>query len=149
MGCCAALLPLTLTKVKQPETPESPRLRPMLAVTRSPLAAAGVVVAALSSASFRMVGPIYGQEVGLSAGQIAWFLSAFVLGGALAQFPIGWLADKYDRRVVFDLAVGGRDGQLFYYRDGVGHGHFWYHADRRIVRIDDISDLFCRRRPRA
>ena len=100
MGCCAALLPLTLTKVKQPETPESPRLRPMLAVARSPLAAAGVVVAALSSASFRMVGPIYGQEVGLSAGQIAWFLSAFVLGGALAQFPIGWLADKYDRRVV-------------------------------------------------
>lgn len=100
MGCCAALLPLTLTKVKQPETPDSPRLRPMLAVTRSPLAAAGVVVAALSSASFRMVGPIYGQEVGLSAGQIAWFLSAFVLGGALAQFPIGWLADKFDRRVV-------------------------------------------------
>jgi len=100
MGCCAALLPLTLTKVQQPETPESPRLRPMLAVARSPLAAAGVVVAALSSASFRMVGPIYGQEVGLSAGQIAWFLSAFVLGGALAQFPIGWLADKYDRRAV-------------------------------------------------
>ncbi len=100
IGCCAALLPLTLTTAKQPETPSSPRLRPGLAVTRSPLAAAGVVIAALSSASFRMVGPIYGQEVGLSAGQIAWFLSAFVLGGAVAQFPIGWLADKYDRRWV-------------------------------------------------
>ena len=100
IGCCAALLPLTLTTVKPPETPSSPRLRPRLAFDRSPLAAAGVVVAALSSASFRMVGPIYGQEVGLSAGQIAWFLSAFVLGGALAQFPVGWLADKYDRRWV-------------------------------------------------
>ena len=100
IGCCAALLPITLTKVKQPETPSSPRLRPRLAVERSPLAAAGVVVAAVSSASFRMVGPIYGQEVGLSAGQIAWFLSAFVLGGAVAQFPVGWLADKYDRRWV-------------------------------------------------
>ncbi|MGB3245977.1 MAG: MFS transporter [Sulfitobacter sp.] len=100
IGCCAALLPITLTKVKQPETPTSPRLRPMLAYQRSPLAAAGVVVAAVSSASFRMVGPIYGQEVGLSAGQIAWFLAAFVLGGALAQFPVGWLADKYDRRWV-------------------------------------------------
>jgi MFS family permease len=100
MGCCAALLPLTLSKLKQPATPASPRLRPMLAVARSPLAAAGVVVAALSSASFRMVGPIYGQEVGLSAAQIAWFLSAFVLGGALAQFPVGWLADKFDRRIV-------------------------------------------------
>jgi len=96
--CCAALLPLTLTKVSQPETPIAPRLRPRLAFERSPLAAAGVVVAALSAASFRMVGPLYGQEVGLSVGQIAWFLAAFVLGGALAQYPVGWLADKYDRR---------------------------------------------------
>jgi len=98
--CCAALLPLTLTTVQQPETPKVQRLRPMLAVRLSPLAAAGVVVAAVSSASFRMVGPLYGQEVGLSAGQIAWFLASFVLGGALAQYPVGWLADKYDRRWV-------------------------------------------------
>ncbi|PCH75010.1 MAG: hypothetical protein COC12_02320 [Rhodobacteraceae bacterium] len=97
---CAALLPLTLTKVKQPETPTAQRLRPMLAIELSPLAAAGVVVAALSSASFRMVGPLYGQAVGLDAGQIAWFLASFVLGGALAQYPVGWLADKYDRRWV-------------------------------------------------
>lgn len=98
--CCAALLPLTLTTVRQPETPDAPRLRPRLAVQRSPLAAAGVIVAGLSSASFRMVGPLYGQEVGLNAGQIAWFLAAFVLGGAIAQYPAGWLADKYDRRWV-------------------------------------------------
>lgn len=100
IGCCAALLPLTLTTIQQPDTPDSPRLRPRLAFTRSPLAVAGVIVAALSSASFRMVGPIYGQEVGLTAGQIAWFLSSFVLGGALAQVPVGWLADKFDRRWV-------------------------------------------------
>lgn len=98
--CCAALLPITMTKVEQPETPASPRLRPLLAYTRSPLAVAGVIVAALSSASFRMVGPIYGQEVGLSAGQIGWFLGAFVIGGAFAQLPVGWIADKYDRRWV-------------------------------------------------
>jgi MFS family permease len=98
--CCAALLPITLSTVQQPDTPASPRLRPRLAVDRSPLAAAGVVVAALSSASFRMVGPLYGTEVGLTTDQIAYFLSAFVLGGALAQYPIGWLADKYDRRWV-------------------------------------------------
>ncbi|MEP4199023.1 MAG: MFS transporter [Aliishimia sp.] len=104
--CCAALLPLTLTKTPQPQTPKAPRLRPRLAYARSPLAAAGVVVAALSSASFRMVGPLYGQEVGLNATQIAWFLSAFVLGGAIAQYPAGWLADKYDRRWVL-IALSG------------------------------------------
>jgi len=98
--CCAALLPLTLTRASQPETPPAPRLRPKLAWRCSPLAVAGVLVAALSSASFRMVGPLYGQEVGLEIDQIAFFLAAFVLGGALAQYPLGWLADKYDRRWV-------------------------------------------------
>ncbi|MFV2052073.1 MFS transporter [Aliiroseovarius sp. YM-037] len=98
--CCAALLPLTLTKAQQPETPSAPRLRPALAWACSPLAAAGVITAGLTSASFRMVGPIYGQEVGLRTDQIAYFLAAFVLGGALAQYPVGWLADKYDRRWV-------------------------------------------------
>ncbi|MCI2398888.1 MFS transporter [Aliiroseovarius subalbicans] len=98
--CCAAILPLAMTRASQPETPDAPRLRPGLAWTRSPLAVAGVIVAGLTSAAFRMVGPIYGQEVGLEPGQLAWFLASFVLGGALAQYPIGWLADKYDRRWV-------------------------------------------------
>ena len=98
--CCAAILPLTLTKASPPETPDAPRLRPRLAIEKSPLAAAGVVVAGLTSAAFRMVGPIYGQEVGLQLNQIGLFLAAFVLGGALAQYPAGWLADKYDRRWV-------------------------------------------------
>jgi MFS family permease len=97
---CATLLPLMLTKSSEPVTPDAPRLRPGLAWVKSPLAVAGVMVAAVSSASFRMVGPLYGAEVGLRPGQIAFFLAAFVLGGALAQLPAGWLADRYDRRWV-------------------------------------------------
>ncbi len=123
--CCAALLPLTLTTVKQPDTPASPRLRPGLARDRSPLAAAAVVVAALTSASFRMVGPLYGQEVGLTTDQIAYFLSAFVLGGALAQYPVGWLADKFDRRwVLIWLSVAAIfSSTLTVY--AAGYGTFW------------------------
>jgi len=98
--CCASLLPLALTRVPQPETPAAPRLRPRLAWAMSPLAVAGVLVSALSGASFRMVGPIYGQEVGLPPDQIGLFLAAFVAGGAVAQYPIGWLADRVDRRWV-------------------------------------------------
>lgn len=98
--CCASLLPLALTRNAQPETPKATRLRPAMAWRASPLAVAGVIVAALSSASFRMVGPIYGQEVGLAASQIGVFLAAFVAGGALGQYPAGWLADKFDRRWV-------------------------------------------------
>ena len=104
--CCASLLPLALTKRKQPLVPSAPRLRPMLAVRISPLATAGVLVAGLTASAFRMVGPIYGQELGLNINQIAFFLATFVLGGALAQYPAGWLADRYDRRwVLINLSV--------------------------------------------
>ncbi len=98
--CCAALLPLTLTRLKQPEAQGAPRLRPGLAWRLSPLAALGVVVAGLSSASFRMTGPLYGAQVGLQPDAIGLFLASVVLGGALAQWPAGWLADRYDRRWV-------------------------------------------------
>jgi MFS family permease len=65
-------------------------------------------VSGVSGAAFRMVGPVYGLEVGLRANQIALFLAAFVVGGALAQYPVGWLADKFDRRsVLIGLSVAG------------------------------------------
>lgn len=108
--CCASLLPLTLTQASQPETPAAPRLRPSLAWKCSPLAVIGVLVAALSAASFRMVGPVYGQDVGLAIDQIAYFLAAFILGGAIAQYPLGWLADKFDRRWVLIWLSGAAVG---------------------------------------
>jgi MFS family permease len=98
--CIAALLPLTLTRTPQPDTGEAPRLRPGLAWRLSPLAVAGVIVSGVSGAAFRMVGPLYGTEVGLSADQIGLFLAAYVLGGAFAQWPAGWAADRNDRRHV-------------------------------------------------
>jgi len=36
-----------------------------------------------------MVGPIYGQEVALTGGQIAWFLFGFVSGLRDGAFPVG------------------------------------------------------------
>ena len=104
--CCASLLPLALTKASPPSTKNAPRLRPLLALSRSPLAVSAVVVTGLTSAAYRMVGPIYGSELGLNASQIGLFLAGYVLGGAISQYPSGWLADKYDRRwVVIALSL--------------------------------------------
>ena len=98
--CCACLLPLVVTRKAPPVIPDAPRLSPLKTFQVSPLAVMGVIVAGVTAASFRMVGPVYGQQVGLLTGEIAYFLAAFVLGGALAQIPVGWFADRYDRRWV-------------------------------------------------
>lgn len=98
--CTAALLPIVLTRASPPATSAAPRLDPRLAWARSPLATVAVLTSGLTTASFRMVGPVYGLDVGLRQDQIAYFLAAFVLGGAIAQLPVGWIADKFDRRAV-------------------------------------------------
>ncbi|MEM1233427.1 MAG: MFS transporter [Pseudomonadota bacterium] len=98
--CSASILPLALTRASPPGLEGAPRLHPLLAVQRSPLAVGGVIVSGLTSSAYRMVGPIYGSEIGLSADQVGLFLAAVILGGAVAQFPAGWIADRYDRRKV-------------------------------------------------
>jgi len=104
--CCASLLPLLLTRIPQPATGMSPRLNPKLAYGISPVACAAVVTAGLTTSSFRMMGPIYGIEVGLNTNLIALFLGSFILGGAVAQYPAGWIADRFDRRRVM-VALSG------------------------------------------
>jgi MFS family permease len=98
--CCACLFPLTLTQSRQPKTPDAPRLHPIRTAITSPLGAAGVVVAGITSASFRMISPIYGSAIGLTASQIGALLATVLVRGAIAQLPAGWLADKFDRRWV-------------------------------------------------
>ena len=97
---CACIFPLTLTANQEPVVPKAPRLHPIRTAITSPLGAAGVMIAGVTSSSFRMVGPVYGVEVGLTPSQIGGFLATVLIGGAVAQFPAGALADKYDRRWV-------------------------------------------------
>jgi MFS family permease len=50
--------------------------------------------------------PVYGVRVGLDTQVASAALSALVVGNAVLQLPIGWLADRYPkRRVMFWLAV--------------------------------------------
>jgi MFS family permease len=44
--------------------------------------------------------PVYAVGAGVSADTGALWLSAFVLGNVVLQWPIGWLADHADRRLV-------------------------------------------------
>ncbi|NCF48550.1 MAG: MFS transporter [Bacteroidetes bacterium] len=97
---CLSILPLALTQSKEPELPETVSYQPLFAYHVSPLAALGVVVAGLSTATIGSVGPIYALAVGLDISQIALFLVVSIIGGMLSQFPAGLLADRLSRRVV-------------------------------------------------
>ncbi|MEM1162735.1 MAG: MFS transporter [Pseudomonadota bacterium] len=104
--CVLCLLPLALTRQVPPSLDHPPVLAPIRAWKVSPLACFAIVMAGATGASFRMVGPVVGIEYDLSPDEIAAFLIAAVLGAAVAQVPIGWMADKSDRRWVLNSLSG-------------------------------------------
>ena len=97
---CFATLPLALTQSKEPKLPETARYEPFFAYRISPLAALGVIVAGLSTATFGSVEAIFVIAVGLDLSQIAFFLVVSVIGGMISQVPAGILADRLSRRSV-------------------------------------------------
>ena len=105
--CILCLMPLALTRQVPPVVDHPPTLRPRAAWRVSPLACFAIVIAGVTGASFRMVGPIFAVEQGFDQQETAGFLIAAVIGAAAAQFPVGWLADKTDRRWVLNgLSLG-------------------------------------------
>ena len=45
------------------------------------------------------------QDLGMTQGQIKWFLSAFFWSYALAQVPSGWLSDRYGARIMLVIYI--------------------------------------------
>ena len=72
----------------------------------SPLGCVGMfLLGGIFSAQFGMA-PVYGAVAGLSIGQISTFVSVFFVAALVLQFPIGWLSDRMDRRVlIFGAAI--------------------------------------------
>jgi MFS family permease len=66
----------------------------------SPLGCVGTfLLGGVLAGTFGM-GAVFGMEKGLSVGQISAFVAAIYTGGLLAQFPIGWISDRMDRRLL-------------------------------------------------
>ena len=75
----------------------------------SPLASVGMVLlGGVFSAQFGMA-VVFATEAGLSVGQISAFVSTIFAAALVAQYPIGWLSDRMDRRVLILIiaAMGG------------------------------------------
>lgn len=106
------VLPVGLTLLPQPAPQSAPALRVRRLMASSPVGLAGVVTVGLANGAFWTLGPVYAIALHFSTTGIAIFMSAFILGGILVQFPLGRFSDRVDRRwiiagVCAAAAVGG------------------------------------------
>jgi MFS family permease len=102
-----ALVPIVLSRSTAPAMSDAAAARiDVLKLNRQ--APFGVVAAFLSgatSSAFFSLGPLFAQQRGLDTGEIAIFMACGTLGGFLMAWPLGWLSDRLDRRLVIICAA--------------------------------------------
>jgi len=94
------LVPVTLTRVREPESVPSAHLGLKHLHEVAPLAVAGALISGVCASALLGMGPVFAHRVGLSTAATALFMSITILGGAVLQWPVGHLSDTRDRRKI-------------------------------------------------
>jgi MFS family permease len=67
------------------------------------------------------MGAVFGTQIGLTTDQIALFIAMLFAGALVLQYPIGWLSDRMDRRIlIFGLSLLGAASCLLGWITGGG-----------------------------
>jgi len=107
---CAAVLPVTATRLRPPEIPSVPRLQLARLYAMAPVATVAAGLSGLAMGAFWGLLPVYAGEIGLDGNGVALFMLTAIAGGALLQWPLGHISDGHDRRtglVALSLAAAG------------------------------------------
>lgn len=102
------LLPLALIGSNAPDVESHASASVFSFVRMAPVATlAALVVGTIEIGMFAQLA-IHGVRLGFTEANAALLISAFALGNVLFQLPVGWLADRMDKRVLLGaLAAAG------------------------------------------
>ena len=103
----ACLVPIAVTRQPEPPKPSRVRIRVWRLFGAAPAGFAGAACSGLAGGAFWALAMNFAQAQGFDQGGVAWFMSAVIFGGALAQWPVGRISDLMDRRIVIMLAAFG------------------------------------------
>jgi len=95
-----SLLPTSLARIEAPPPQPASRLTLRELYAASPLGVVGCLASGFAAGAFWGMGPVFANSIGLAEFGVASFMSAVILGGMAAQWPIGSLSDRIDRRKV-------------------------------------------------
>ncbi len=95
---CLCVAPVGMTRLPQPAPARVPAIRLKRLFTISPVGTAGCITVGLANGAFWVLAPVYAQSLGFSTRELALFMSVFIAGGAIIQWPLGRFSDRFDRR---------------------------------------------------
>jgi MFS family permease len=102
-----AVVPVAMIRIPTPSKVVPVKLSLRDLAHRAPLGVAAVAVAGAAGSSVIALGAVYGTQAGMDPARVGVFMAAFMVGGAVTQYPIGRLSDWVPRRrVILAMAIG-------------------------------------------
>ncbi len=95
-----AFMPILLADTPAPTFATIKRMSFAQLFRTSPLGCAGMLLTGGVFAAMFGMASVYGAMSAMTIGQIAIFVAAMYVGGLVLQYPVGWLSDRADRRVL-------------------------------------------------
>jgi len=120
-----ALVPVALTSTPPPREIASDRMALRHLFAASPVGIVGCFGAGMGTGAFWALGAVYAQGIGLPVPQIALFMTLMIAGGMAAQWPLGRLSDKIDRRLVITAMSLGMAVMSIVIATGAVHDAPW------------------------
>lgn len=95
-----SLVPVALTPTRAPPFDSVDKLSVGALYRISPLGVVGICVSGCAHGGMLTMGAVFAQSLGMSTERIAVFMSSLMLAAMVAQWPVGWISDRFDRRSV-------------------------------------------------
>jgi len=101
-----AVVPVAMIRIPTPSKVVPVKLSLRELSHRAPLGVAAVAVAGAAGSSVIALGAVYGTQAGMDPARVGVFMAAFMVGGAVTQYPLGRLSDWVPRRrVILAIAI--------------------------------------------
>lgn len=91
-------VPVALSKRQSPDQPLQTDVDLRQLIKISPAGTIGCLATGLANGAFWALAPVFTAGLSSDTSLAAWFMTSTVIGGALAQWPLGFLSDKFGRR---------------------------------------------------
>jgi MFS family permease len=101
-----AVVPVALIRIPVPSEPIPVKFSVVALARTAPLGVLAVAISGASGGAIVALGAVYATKTGMDPGLVGVFMASSIIGGAISQYPLGYLSDRFPRRrVVLAVAV--------------------------------------------
>lgn len=95
-----SIVPVSITRFHAPYAEEPSILSFKTLNKKAPVAIWGAFCAGFTLSVLYSLYPLYLSFINWEQGDVAIFVAALLFGATVAQYPVGWVSDRYDRRLI-------------------------------------------------